>query len=382
MASVGTVQRAPEIVIVNDGKPVENVGASSRGALIAKIAVPAVLTLAVGIGIGKISKGANIYNEGLKDTRSILGDDKAPSTVKNVKRALSDLDSVLDELNTKNGLKPDAAADKKLSEIAAKLDVKTSAVFRTAAAVEPEINGLIMSFYAGAAEVKSMIDTHLKAAKSDVLALNNGKAAADAAAARRVMKSSAIDLVVLDIMMPGEDGLSLCRSIRETSQIPVIVLTAKGEEVDRIIGLEMGADDYIAKPFSPRELIARIAAVLRRTQALPPRQKPPSAARIRFGDWILDTGQRELIGAEGVAMPLSSGEFRLLTTLLERPKIALTRNQLLDLTKGRDAELFDRSIDNHVSRLRKKIEPDPKNPRYIKTVWGGGYIFALEPETE
>ena len=206
--------------------------------------------------------------------------------------------------------------------------------------------------------------------------------AADAASARKVMKGAAIDLVVLDIMMPGEDGLSLCRSIRETSQIPVILLTARGEEVDRIIGLEMGADDYLAKPFSPRELIARIAAVLRRTQALPPRQKPPEAARIHFGDWTLDTGQRELIGAEGVAMPLSSGEFRLLTTLLERPKIALTRNQLLDLTKGRDAELFDRSIDNHVSRLRKKIEPDPKNPRYIKTVWGGGYIFALEPETE
>jgi two-component system OmpR family response regulator len=206
--------------------------------------------------------------------------------------------------------------------------------------------------------------------------------AVDASTARKVMKGAAIDLVVLDIMMPGEDGLSLCRSIRETSQIPVILLTARGEEVDRIIGLEMGADDYNAKPFSPRELVARIAAVLRRTQALPPRQKPPETARIRFGEWTLDTGQRELIGAEGVAMPLSSGEFRLLTTLLERPKIALTRNQLLDLTKGRDAELFDRSIDNHVSRLRKKIEPDPKNPRYIKTVWGGGYIFALEPETE
>src|SRR5437868_539848 len=206
--------------------------------------------------------------------------------------------------------------------------------------------------------------------------------APDSAAARKVLKGAAIDLVVLDIMMPGEDGLSLCRSIRETSQIPVILLTAKGEEVDRIIGLEMGADDYIAKPFSPRELIARIAAVLRRTQALPPRQKPPESARIRFGDWTLDTGQRELVGAEGVAIPLSSGEFRLLTALLERPKISLTRNQLLDLTKGRDAELFDRSIDNHVSRLRKKIEPDPKSPRYIKTVWGGGYIFAVEPETE
>jgi len=206
--------------------------------------------------------------------------------------------------------------------------------------------------------------------------------APDSAAARRIMKSAAIDLVVLDIMMPGEDGLSLCRSIRESSQIPVVLLTAKGEEVDRIVGLEMGADDYLAKPFSPRELIARIGAVLRRTHALPPRQKPPQAERIRFGDWTLDTGQRELIGTEGVAMPLSSGEFRLLMTLLERPKIALTRNQLLDLTKGRDAELFDRSIDNHVSRLRKKIEPDPKNPRYIKTVWGGGYIFALEPQAE
>ena len=119
--------------------------------------------------------------------------------------------------------------------------------------------------------------------------------------ARKVMKGAAIDLVVLDIMMPGEDGLSLCRSIRETSQIPVILLTARGEEVDRIIGLEMGADDYIAKPFSPRELIARVAAVLRRTQALPPRQKPPGAERIRFGDWTLDTGQRELIGPDGVA---------------------------------------------------------------------------------
>src|SRR5438105_10818552 len=168
--------------------------------------------------------------------------------------------------------------------------------------------------------------------------------APDAASARKVMKGAAIDLVVLDIMMPGEDGLSLCRSIRETSQIPVILLTAKGEEVDRIIGLEMGADDYLAKPFSPRELIARIAAVLRRTQALPPRQKPPEAERIRFGDWMLDTGQREVIGTDGVATALSSGEFSLLRALIARPKISLTRNQLLDLTKGRDAELFDRSI--------------------------------------
>ena len=206
--------------------------------------------------------------------------------------------------------------------------------------------------------------------------------ASDAAAARKLIKGSAFDLIVLDIMMPGEDGLSLCRFIRETTQTPVILLTARGEEVDRIIGLEMGADDYIVKPFSPRELIARIAAVLRRTQALPPRQKPPSATRITFGDWTLDTGQRELTGPDGIALPLSSGEFRLLAVLLERPKMALSRNQLLDLTKGRDADMFDRSIDNHVSRLRKKLEPDPKNPRYIKTVWGGGYIFAVEPLTQ
>jgi len=204
--------------------------------------------------------------------------------------------------------------------------------------------------------------------------------AADAITARKAMKGSAIDLVVLDIMMPGEDGLSLCRSIRETSQIPVILLTARNEEVDRIIGLEMGADDYIAKPFSPRELVARAAAVLRRTQALPPRQKPPEAEQIHFGEWTLDTAQRELVGPDGMATALSSGEFSLLRAFLERPRIALTRNQLLDLTKGRDAELFDRSIDNHVSRLRKKLEPDPRNPRYIKTVWGGGYMFAMDPE--
>ncbi len=204
--------------------------------------------------------------------------------------------------------------------------------------------------------------------------------AADAQVARKVMKSAGIDLVVLDIMMPGEDGLSLTRHIRETSQIPVILLTARNEEVDRIIGLELGADDYLTKPFSPRELIARIAAVLRRTQALPPRQKPPEVERIQFGDWILHTGQRELTGPDGIASPLSSGEFRLLTVLLERPKVALSRNQLLDLTKGKEADFFDRSIDNHISRLRKKLEPDPRNPRYIKTVWGGGYIFAVDPK--
>jgi hypothetical protein len=181
MAAVGTVQRAPEIVIVHDGKPVENVGAQSHGAMIAKIAAPAVIALIVGVVIGQIAKGANIYNEGLKDARSILGDDKAPSTVKHVKKALSELDGVLDEMRTKNNFRPDAAADKKLSDLATRLDVKAQTVFRTASAIEPEVNGSIMSFYAGAAEVKGMLDSHVKAAKSDDLALTTGKTASAAA---------------------------------------------------------------------------------------------------------------------------------------------------------------------------------------------------------
>jgi two-component system OmpR family response regulator len=205
-------------------------------------------------------------------------------------------------------------------------------------------------------------------------------AADSAAAARRAMRTSGIDLVILDIMMPGEDGLSLCRSIRESSGIPVIMLTARGEELDRIVGLEVGADDYVAKPFNPRELLARVGAVLRRTNTLPPRLRGPTAERYRFGEWTFNAAQREIVGPEGLALPLSSGEFKLLMAFLERPKVALSREQLLDLTKGRDAEVFDRSIDNQVSRLRRKIEQDPKNPRYIKTVWGGGYMFTADVE--
>lgn len=182
MAAVGTVQRAPEIVIVNDGKPVENVAAASRGGAIAKLAAPAVVALIIGVVIGQIAKGANVYNAGLKDARSILGDDKVASTVKNVKKALSDLDGVLDEMKTKNNYRPDTAADKKLRDLAGRLDVKAATVFRTAGAIEPELTGLIMSFYAGAAEVKGMIDGHVKAAAADDLALAHGRtAAADAA---------------------------------------------------------------------------------------------------------------------------------------------------------------------------------------------------------
>jgi len=205
-------------------------------------------------------------------------------------------------------------------------------------------------------------------------------AAESAAAARRALKTSGIDLVILDIMMPGEDGLSLCRYLRETSGIPVIMLTARGEELDRIVGLEIGADDYLGKPFNPRELLARVGAVLRRTNTLPPRVRGPAAERYKFGEWVFNASQREITGPDGMAVPLSSGEFKLLMALLERPKVALSREQLLDLTKGRDSDVFDRSIDNQVSRLRRKIEVDAKNPRYIKTVWGGGYMFTADVE--
>ena len=184
MAAVGTVQRAPEIVIVNDGKPVENVGASSHSVPTAVLAALAVIMLIVGVVIGQIAKGANIYNAGLKDARSILGDDKTASTVKNVKKTLSELDGVLDEMKTKNNYRPDTAADKRLRELSGRLDIKEATVFRTAGAIEPELTSLIMSFYAGSAEVKGMLDSHVKAATSDDLALASGKNATAAATVR------------------------------------------------------------------------------------------------------------------------------------------------------------------------------------------------------
>ena len=204
--------------------------------------------------------------------------------------------------------------------------------------------------------------------------------AEDGVAMKRVLKTSAIDLVVLDIMMPGEDGLSLCRHLRESGALPVILLTAMAEETDRVVGLEIGADDYLVKPFNPRELVARIKAVLRRAHSLPPRSAPRAAATLRFDRWTLDVGRRELIGADGVAIPLGTAEFQLLSAFLDHPRMVLSRDQLLDLTRGRAANVFDRSIDNQVSRLRRKIEADPKKPMLIKTVWGGGYSFAAEVE--
>ena len=201
-------------------------------------------------------------------------------------------------------------------------------------------------------------------------------------AMRRTLKGAAIDLVVLDLMMPGEDGLSLCRWVREKGQLPVIMLTALGEETDRIVGLEMGADDYLTKPFNPRELLARIKAVLRRATSLPERRDTLADDRPRFGDWILDQARREITGPDGVAVALSTAEFNLLKAFLTHPRMVLSRDQLLDLTRGREAEVFDRSIDNQVSRLRRKIEADPKDPVLIKTVWGGGYMFTAGVDTD
>lgn len=204
--------------------------------------------------------------------------------------------------------------------------------------------------------------------------------AESAQALRRLLDRSAFDLVVLDIMMPGEDGLSLCRHLRDTTDIPVILLTAMTEETDRIIGLELGADDYLGKPFNPRELLARIKAVLRRVHSLPPQRGRVKAQQLKFDRWRLDGARRELIGADGVAVALSTAEYRLLCAFLDHAGMVLTRDQLLDLTVGRTAELFDRSIDNQVSRLRKKIELDPKVPALIKTHWGGGYCFSAVVE--
>ncbi|MGK2286419.1 response regulator [Pedomonas sp. V897] len=203
--------------------------------------------------------------------------------------------------------------------------------------------------------------------------------AENAAVARQVLAAHAIDLVLLDIMMPGEDGLALTSFIRATSATPVILLTAKTEETDRIVGLEIGADDYVTKPFSPRELLARIKAVLRRTAGNGGAPvHAPDAEGYAFGPWVLKTGERELVGADGVAVPLSTGEYNLLLAFVTHPKRVLTRDQLLDLTQGRELAAFERSIDNHISRLRRKIEEDPKDPRFIKTVWGGGYTLAVD----
>lgn len=199
-----------------------------------------------------------------------------------------------------------------------------------------------------------------------------------AAAARKIMRTRAFDLIVLDIVLPGEDGLTFCRFLRESGDMPVLFLTGKSDDVDRIVGIELGADDYMVKPFNPRELIARIAAILRRVRALPPRLTAKTVPRVQFDRWVLDCVRRELLDERGVSVPLSAGEFALLTVFVDRPKVVLKREDLLDLTNGRDALPYDRSIDNAIMRLRRKLEAHPRYPQIIKTVWGGGYVFAAD----
>jgi two-component system OmpR family response regulator len=203
--------------------------------------------------------------------------------------------------------------------------------------------------------------------------------AADGKSMRKALADGRFDLILLDLMLPGESGLTLCREIRSTSQVPIIMVTAKGEEVDRVIGLELGADDYIPKPFGTRELIARINAVLRRARGESRGSEgAPRAKRYAFDRWVLNVEARELIGDDNVAVPLSTGEFDLLMAMIVRPQRVLSREVLLDLARGRSASAFDRSVDTQVSRLRKKLEADPADPRIIQTVWGGGYMLAPE----
>ncbi len=198
---------------------------------------------------------------------------------------------------------------------------------------------------------------------------------ADGAGMRAAMAAEAFDLVVLDLMLPGEDGLALCRQLRVDSDIPIVMLTARGESSDRIVGLELGADDYVVKPFDPRELVARIRTVLRRNRV--PRDDASSAARdeVRFEGWTLHRTTRQLSAPDQLVVPLSNAEFRLLWTFIERPGRVLSRDQLLDLARGRSAEAFDRSIDLLVSRLRQKLREDPRSPRLLKTVRGEGYLL-------
>lgn len=207
---------------------------------------------------------------------------------------------------------------------------------------------------------------------------------ADGTALMERFEAGQFDLVVLDLMLPGEDGLSLCRRLRADSDIPIIMLTAVGEPTDRIVGLEMGADDYMPKPFNPRELLARIRAVLRRSddRAARARYDKAGGELLKFLGWRFNLFKRELQRPDGVLVPLTAGEFDLLAVLLENPRRVMNRDQLLDQTRGREASPFDRSIDVQISRLRRKIERDPKEPALIKTVRGGGYVLSCEVTRE
>ena len=208
----------------------------------------------------------------------------------------------------------------------------------------------------------------------------NVTTAADGREMDRAMADHRVDLLILDVMLPGEDGLTLCRRVRADSQVPIIMLTARGEDVDRILGLEMGADDYLPKPFNPRELLARINAVLRRQASALNASSVPNATALSFAGWQIDFRLRELRNPAGARVAMTSAEFDLLRTFCERPGRVLSRDSLLDLTQGRSAGSFERSIDVLVSRIRRKIEADPQDAQLIKTVRSGGYMFTPEVE--
>ena len=206
--------------------------------------------------------------------------------------------------------------------------------------------------------------------------------ACDGAAMRRVMAQSAVDLVILDLMLPGEDGLTLARALRDLSDVGIIILTGRGDTVDRIIGLEMGADDYLPKPFHPRELLARVKSVLRRVSGRTPENALAARSRARFAGWDLDLTSRELRSPSGEEVRLTTGEFDLLAAFVNNANQVLTRDRLLDLARNREAGPFDRTIDVQVGRLRRKLESDPQKPTLIKTVRGSGYIFTPPIEAE
>ncbi len=225
------------------------------------------------------------------------------------------------------------------------------------------------------AEIRDLLREYLQKEGYRVTAVPDGKGL------RTAVETSRPDAVILDLMLPGEDGLALCRELRARSQVPIIMLTARGDETDRIVGLELGADDYVPKPFNPRELLARIKSVLRRSRALPENMKVADIDSFRFADWRLDTATRNLTSPEGVVIPLSDTDFRLLRIFLEHPNRVLTRDQLIDLMLSRDAAAYDRAIDVQVSRLRQRLGEDAREPAIIKTVRGQGYVFAAHVET-
>ncbi|MCW8889843.1 MAG: response regulator [Sedimenticola sp.] len=221
-------------------------------------------------------------------------------------------------------------------------------------------------------EIRQLLQAYLEQNGYRVTTVGEGKSM------NRVLDEQRIDLVVLDLMLPGVDGLELCRNLRVKSKIPIIMLTARGDEMDRILGLEMGADDYLPKPFNPRELLARIKVVLRRAVSLPFDQEEQTPLTIQFAHWQLDSVARHLISLNGDVVPLSGAEYRLLKVFLDHPNRVLNRDQLLDLTQGRESDPFDRSIDVLISRLRRRLEDDPKDPAIIKTVRGEGYVLTTK----